>query len=537
MRYITSRTEMQQIDAYSIEEIGIPGIVLMERAALTMEEEIRNRFSTDVRILIVTERGNNGGDGLALGRLLIDQGYKVTIYEIGGVPRASESYVIQHRILDNLGIPVMEQLPVDSFDVIIDAIFGVGLTREVKGIQAEVIDVLNQREGYKIALDVPSGVAAESGKILGTAFEADLTITVGLSKIGLELYPGARYAGEVIVKEIGFPKIAVSKIGPSAYTYDRSDLSRLPERKPWSNKGSYGKVLIVAGSKNMAGAACLCGEAAYRSGSGLVRIFTCEENRLILQNQLPEAILTTYEDEEDALDKLPEAIAWASVIGFGPGLGMNELTGKMLQILQEKATVPIVIDADGMNALAHAKKIEESFEKMSSQTEAMQADNEKEMNSEVMQTITGKEMSSQSAVWKGICEYPHGIIYTPHLMEMSRLCGRSVREIKEKLIDTAQLYADEKHIMVLKDARSIVSDGSSKTYINTSGNHGMSVGGSGDVLTGMICGLLAGGCELAEAARLGTYCHGLAGDEAAKEVGYHGLLARDLIQGITRVLS
>ena len=499
MRDITSRTQMQQIDAYSIENIGIPGIVLMERAALAMEEEVIKRFSPQTSILIVTERGNNGGDGLALARLLLARGYRVRIYEIGGVKKASESYEIQSRILKNLGISVEDSLPEDSFDVIIDAIFGVGLTRDVRGIQAQVIEELNKRKAYRIALDLPSGISADSGQILGCAFQADLTITVGLSKIGLELYPGASYAGQIVVKDIGFPIQAVKKVAPSAYTYQKEDLERLPKRKAWSNKGSYGKVLMIAGSKNMAGAASLCGQAAYRSGSGLVRIFTCEENRQILQTLLPEAILTTYCSEEDALAKLPEAIGWASVIGFGPGLGLSDLTLRMLDVLQKEAQVPLVIDADGMNALSKAK-------------------------------------SADMESWKGIPSYTHGIIYTPHLMEMSRFCGRSVSQIKKELIKTAKEYGNENHIMVLKDARTIVSDGADPTYINTSGNHGMSVGGSGDVLTGIICGLLAEGAGLAEAARLGVYCHGLAGDEAAKETGYHGLLARDLLKGIGKVL-
>ena len=503
MKRIASGAEMQKIDAYSIRNIGIPGLVLMEKAALSMEEEILARFDKKTSILIVVERGNNGGDGLALGRLLMARGYPVTIYEIGGVPKASDSYLTQYSILHELGIPVRDTLPEDHFDVIIDGIFGVGLSREVCGIQREVIGKLNARDAFRVAVDVPSGVDAGTGKILGTAFRADLTITFGLLKIGLVLYPGAACCGEVVVKDIGFPEKAVETVLPSAFTYESSDLCRLPGRKEWSNKGSYGKVLIVAGAKNMAGAAALCSEAAYRTGSGLVRIFTAEENRVILQNLVPEAVMTTYQHEPEALDKLEEALGWATVIGFGCGLGQSSLTEKMLKLVLKKGRAPLVLDADGLNVLARMR--------------------------------SGKDPESLEAV-SAFAEYSHGMILTPHLAEMSRLCGKTVDEIRGSLITTAEDMADERHVYVLKDARTIVSAGDGLTYINSSGNNGMSTGGSGDVLTGIICGLLAGGCSPDEAARLGVYCHGLAGDKAAEEKGHFALLARDLIEMLGRVL-
>ena len=179
MQYIGSREEMQRIDAYSIETIGIPGIVLMERAALAMEEEIVRRFPRPVTVTVLAERGNNGGDGLALGRLLFARGYEVCIYEIGGVRHASPSYETQKSILQNMGVPFSDGLPQDDPDIWVDAIFGVGLKREVAGIQREVIEEVNRRKGYKIAVDVPSGVDASTGQILGCGFQADLTITRG----------------------------------------------------------------------------------------------------------------------------------------------------------------------------------------------------------------------------------------------------------------------------------------------------------------------------------------------------------------------
>lgn len=499
MEFIASRDEMQNIDAYSIKEIGIPGIVLMEKAAMAMEEEIVKRFPDPVTVAVVTERGNNGGDGLALGRLLLARGYEVAFYEIGGVPQASESYVIQKNILDNLRVAFCEQLP-ETADIWIDAVFGVGLKREVKGVQKQILEQMNQKNGYKIAVDVPSGVDGSTGQILGCGFHADLTITFGLNKIGMVLYPGASLAGEIVVKDIGFPKAAVSHVSPETVTYVREDLCELPKRNPWSNKGTYGKVLLIAGSKNMSGAAYLSGKAAYKCGTGLVRIFTCESNRIILQSQLPEAIMTAYSTDKEAMEKLSEAIRWASVIGIGPGLGQSGLSKQMIKRVLTEAECPLVIDADGINSLA-----------------AM-------MNEKDEEVVKLYEM------------YPGKIILTPHLKEMSRLTGQSVDAIKENLLQTAKNAADPEHIYVLKDARTIVSDGRVPTYINMSGNHGMAVGGSGDVLTGMICGFLAGGLDSLTAARLGVYCHGLAGDAAAKEKGYYGLMAGDLIEYLYQII-
>lgn len=500
MQYLCAREEMQAIDACSINEIGIPGIVLMERAALGMKEELVKRFPEPMSLLVVVEKGNNGGDGLALGRLLMAEGWAVTFYEIGGVPKATESYLTQKNILLKLGAAFVESMPEEDYDIVVDAIFGVGLKREVAGIQREVIGKMNRMSGKKVAVDVPSGVDASTGHILGCCFQADLTITFGLSKIGLVLYPGASAAGEVIVKDIGFPKEAVEKIGPSAFCYEKSDLCQLPQRKAWSHKGTYGKVLLIAGSKNMAGAAFLSGLSAYRSGSGLVRIFTYEENREILQTLLPEAIMTTYRSIEEACALLPEALSWATVVGMGPGLGQSEDARMLVQAVLQQGKVPLVVDADAINILAWMREQEEM---------------------------------TFAALYEG---YGAKMILTPHLMEMSRLTGKKVVEIQTDPIETARQWADEQHIVVLKDARTIVSDGTLPSYINQSGNHGMAVGGSGDVLTGILCGFLAGGLDASEAARMAVYCHGLAGDAAAEEKGYYGLMAKDIAQSLCRVI-
>ena len=492
MKRIATRREMQAIDAYSIHEIGIPGMVLMEKASMALYDEVRRRFPDDhSRCLIVVEKGNNGGDGLALGRLLIEAGYPVDICEIGGISRASESYQAQKNILEKMDIPVLDEIPEEDYDVIIDGIFGVGLTREVAGIHREVIAKLNKKEAIRIAIDVPSGVDASDGKVLGIAFKADMTVTFGLSKIGLLFYPGAAYAGEVVVKDIGFPRIAVDEVDPGAFTYEEGDQCRIPARRPDSHKGTYGKVLIVAGSVNMAGAAYLSGKAAYKTGSGLVRIFTREENRVILQTLLPEAILTTYTGLSDGIPALSEAVDWADVIVFGPGIGRGENIEWFLHLVRENAKVPVVIDADGLNEIS--------------------------------------SMESRGTDFLNGFQAP--VILTPHMMEMSRLCGSSVAEIKENRIGAAKEYAREnKVILVLKDSRTIITDGTERLYINTNGNSGMATGGSGDVLTGIIGGMLAAGMKPFDAAAMGVFLHGRCGDAAAKDLGEASVMAGDLVQ-------
>lgn len=497
MEYAATREEMQRIDQYTIEEIGIPGMVLMEKAAMATCEEIITRFTKDKTVLVVTERGNNGGDGIVVARILSSLGYKVDIYEIGGVRRASEQYAAQKEIAIHLELCFLEELPEIDYDIIIDAIFGVGLSREISGVQREVIEKLNKKSGTKIAIDVPSGIDASTGKVMGTAFLADYTVTFGLNKVGLILYPGADYAGEVLVKDIGFPKKAVEMIAPKTIFYTKEDRDKLPRRKADSNKGTYGRVLIVAGSKNMSGAAYFNAKAAYRSGCGLVQIFTHESNRVILQTKLPEAILTTYEEETDAKEKLKEAIERANVIVFGSGMGNTYITRNLLLLVQSLAKVPIVLDADGINCI---------------------------------------HMEGEKSI--ELSKFLAPCIITPHMKEMARFMKTDISSIKENIIQTAKLCAKDNHIIcVLKDVRTVVMDEQSQTYINITGNHGMAKGGSGDVLAGIIGGLLAGGLEPVEAARMGVFCHGMAGDFAKEEKGAYSMLASDIIEQLPFVLG
>ena len=343
MFYLPDRDEMQEIDRRTIKERGIPGILLMERAAISILEEINARKDTvlpaRVKCLIVVEGGNNGGDGLALARLLAQQGDQVEVCYISGLSKVSDSFAYQLDIVRNLGIQVTDEISQKEYDIIVDGIFGVGLKRDVVGIWKNV----NNMPGYKIAVDLPSGVDATTGQVLGTSFRADLTVTFGLNKRGLVLHPGCDMAGQVVVRDIGFSDREVQDIAPEAYGYDLSDLARLPKRSDNSNKGTYGRAAVIAGSADMSGAAVFAAEAAYRTGTGLVKVYTHSLNRTVIGNRIPEAVLMTYSDEAEALKCAEDAVSWADVILVGPGLGRSGEAEELLRYVICEAEQPLVL--------------------------------------------------------------------------------------------------------------------------------------------------------------------------------------------------
>lgn len=515
MRYIVKREEMQALDAYTIEEIGIPSMVLMERAAMAVTQVIMDytkelELADPARILVVTESGNNGGDGLAAARMLYEQGCQVQVYQIGGVQKTSGQYQQQKQILEKLGIPVVHGVTEETiqewqklrYDVVVDAVFGVGLKREILSPQREVIEAMNQLKGFKCAVDIPSGIDSTDGALLGTAFQADVTVTFGWEKTGQLLGAGPEYCGTLWVADIGFPQKAVEKINPECYCYDWEDLMRLPVRRTTGNKGTFGKTAIIAGSETVCGAAVLSAAGAYRTGCGLVEIITHVNNREAVQKLLPEALLKVYDSKEEAVQLVAEAAQWADIMVIGPGIGTDETgTAMTLQALEQDC--PLVVDADAITIL-----------------------------------------SGQDAWWKLRKTYnTEGrkdlqMILTPHMKEMERISRISMIQLKERPWDGARQLAEIGVICVLKDARTVVMEPDGVgCYINLSGNDGMATGGSGDVLTGVIASLAAQGLPLGEAARTGVYLHGLGGDRAAESKGQYGMLAGDIIEGVELVLK
>lgn len=496
MRYLVDGNEMKQIDKTTIERTGIPSMVLMERAALAVAEEIRRRVDAP-SVLCVCGCGNNGADGLAVARLLTEWGIPASVLALGREEHATEEWRVQRRIVENLAIPVVTNPEPEEYTVIVDALFGIGLGRDLEGSYAEWVERINQSRAWVISVDMPSGISAADGRVLGTAVMADLTVTFGVGKAGLLFYPGALYAGEVLVKQIGFPQRNIEAVRPQLYTFDREDLALLPPRRPDANKGTAGKLLLIAGSRNMAGAAALAARAAYRMGAGLVRVLTPAANREILQILVPEAVLAAWEGTQDMQEKLEASLSWADVVAAGPGIGMDNEAEALMEALSACAGrqkgKSYVLDADALNIL-----------------------------------------SANRQLWKG---FSGCSIITPHMGEMARIMGAELSEVQKNRIALAKKAGMEYNVIcVLKDARTVVSAGEGACYVNESGSSGMATAGSGDVLCGMIAGCLAMGLERRKAAELGVYLHGLAGDEAKKQKGEHAMTAQDIAEGITAVL-
>lgn len=497
-KYLVSAEEMKRYDRNTITYFGIPSLVLMERAALAVADEIEKRFGKGQRILVVAGCGNNGGDGIGAGRILWQRGHRVAVYLCGNRERCSRETRIQIAIIEKYGCPVQSKIEDGEYDIIVDALFGIGLSRSVEGVHAQAIERINGSGAYVCAVDIASGICTDSGAVLGTAVRADLTVTFAFEKLGHVLYPGCEYTGEVFCADIGITKDSFLDMEPGAYAYTGYAYGRLPERNAGGNKGSFGKVLVIAGSMNMSGACELCARSAYRMGAGMVKIITPEENRVIVQQNIPEAMLRTYgsgEMEEAFYQGLREDMEWADCMVIGPGLGKSGIAYELLKTVMSQSYKPLVIDADGLNLIAEKEDL------------------------------------------AGLTGGGRQIILTPHLGEFAKLCGCTVEDAKKRIL-AAPLELAEKYgcVVVCKDARTVVADCSENTvYINTTGNDGMATAGMGDVLAGVIGGLLAQGMAPGEAARLGVYIHGLAGDTAAENKGRYALMAGDMIEQFEKI--
>ncbi len=496
MRYVLTGAEAKAVDRYSIENVGIPSVVLMERAALAVAEAVMREEGKDSRIVIAAGCGNNGADALAIARILYQKGYeRLDVIYAGNPDNATEEWKLQYQILKRLGLypNAYEPRCVGKCEAAVDGLFGIGLSRSINGSFADFIEELNHSGARIYAVDISSGIHADTGAIMGVCVNAYRTVTFGCEKLGSILYPGAEYSGMVETADIGFPECAVTAVKPGQVRFGKEDLLQLPVRPAYSNKGTFGKVLVAAGGKNMAGAAYLCASAAYGVGAGLVQILTVEENRSILQTLLPEAIFTTI--EEDRLEEqVKDCLNWADTAAVGPGLGTGELQKRLVELILEHCEIPMVLDADGLNLLARYPE------------------------------------------WAN--RLPAGTVLTPHLGEMSRLTQKAVSEIRQNLLREAKALAEQYNaVAVCKDARTIVSGGCDTDYVNVSGNSAMAKGGSGDVLTGIIAGLTAGGLEPPVAARLGVYLHGLSGDAVKRQKGSYSLLASDLVAYLPEVIK
>lgn len=494
MNILVDSRQMKNCDNDTIHHFGMPSLVLMERAALGVTEEIEKNVQTESRVLLVCGIGNNGGDGLAVARMLWQKGYQVTVVVIGDRQKASEETKRQMEICEAYKIEIQKEIPQENFEVVVDALFGIGLSRDLEGTYFEIIEQMNRINAYKVAVDIPSGIHADTGAVMGTAFCADITVTFAFQKLGLLLYPGAEYAGAVSVKEIGIGKESLLEEKTVCYEVESKDLAKIPKRKDYSNKGTFGKVLVAAGHKNMAGAAFFSGKAAYVTGAGLVKIMTEEANRSILQQLLPEAVLETYESGQELEESLKSNMEWADVIVAGPGIGTEETSEKIIKVILEHAKVPVILDADGLN-------------------------------------IVASHMD-----WLKECKAT--VIVTPHLGEMARMTKKSIFDIQKQLLQVAREFAERYNVIcILKDARTITALPDGTVYVNTSGNNGMATAGAGDVLTGVLAGMIAQNMEPDSAAPVGVYLHGTGADTVVAQTGTYGMMAQDIIEGVRQVMK
>lgn len=491
MKYFANANEAKQIDRLSSEDYHISSEILMERAACAAADYIKRYISKDQKILAVSGNGNNGGDAAAIARILYEDGYDVVLY-MPYYEKLSELARKQYDIAMESGVDCVFAYRPNYFDVVIDGLFGIGLNRKISGVERILIEQINDSSAKVFSVDIPSGINASTGEVMGIAINAYATITFGVMKAGLLLSPGNIHAGKVYVAKAGFPGLALKRVCNRNFYYGREDLCLLPKRYDDANKGTYGKLLIIAGSSGMCGAAQLCAKAAYHSGCGLVRILTHEDNRAILQKNVPEAIISCYNSEEDIHEEDIEALLkWAGVVAIGPGLGTGKASEKLVDIVLNYIKVPIVIDADAINIMAG--------------------------HGNYMQIV-------------------HNAVFTPHLKEMYGLSGVPIEVIRSDMVGFAKENSSEDAVLVLKNARTVVADGE-QVYVNTSGNEGMATAGSGDVLTGIIASFIAQGLDRYTAATIGVYVHGIAGDTAGECIGHYALTATDIIDSLGEVLS
>lgn len=506
MKVVTSQ-QMREIDRKTIEKNKISGLALMENAGLRIFQSLKNIY-TDLRlkkILIFSGSGNNGGDGFVVARHLYDYGAKVKVFLLASSNKIKGEAGENLNIIDKMGVELIEtervkleeiQEAIQNTDLIIDAILGTGLQGRVTALKAKIINLINEAGKEVVAIDVPSGLDADTGKIEGPCIKADHTITLALPKIGLLLFPGTSYAGKVTIEDIGIPAYLLKndKIKTNMVTQEIVK-SLLPLRATYSHKGSFGKVLLLAGSVGMTGAAYLASEAAMRSGAGIVVLGIPRSLNQIMEVKLTEVMTLPLAETkkqslgEDAEETILKLMKDFSVLAIGPGISRELATQRLVRKIIEKSNIPLVIDADAIYAL-----------------------------------------SKDASLLKKV-KVP--LVITPHPGEMAKLINKDKDYILDNQLNIARKIAQEFGIVVvLKGARTIVVNKEGEAYINVGDNSGMATGGAGDVLTGIICSLVAQGADSFSAAIAGVYIHSLAGDLARDLKGERGMVAGDILSQV-----
>ncbi|MCJ7497371.1 MAG: NAD(P)H-hydrate dehydratase [candidate division Zixibacteria bacterium] len=519
MKLVTSE-QMRKIDKTTIEEIGIPGLELMEKAGLglaLLAKKILNEKVEDEKVVIFCGKGNNGGDGFVVGRYLASWGAEVEFYLLGKKEEVKDNALVNLKKAIDLNLPLKEvlkekELPSElKANLIVDAIFGTGFKGKTSGVEEKAILLMNSTPIKVLSIDIPSGLDADTGLVEGVCVKADATPTMGLPKIGQFFFPGKSYCGKVEVVDIGIPQNVIDdqKLNLNLITEEEVK-SFLPQRPGNAHKGNCGKVFLIAGSTGMIGAATLASLSCLKAGAGMAILGIPKSLNEIMEIKVTEVMTKPLPDVRKkgalalrGLGEIMQVLKWADCVALGPGLGQHFETIELVRRLVTRIELPMVIDADGLNAIAKDSSI----------------------------------LSQAKA----------SLILTPHIGELSRLIGVPIEEIaKDRIryaLDSAKRF---NCVVVFKGAPTIISEPEGEVFVNPTGNAGMATAGSGDVLTGIIIGILAQMIflkkqdikkSMLESALAGVYIHGLCGDLAKEEKGEMGMIAGDMMEKAPEALK
>jgi NAD(P)H-hydrate epimerase len=502
---VLNAAQMREADRYTIDEIGVPSVVLMENAgrAVVAAMEVTYEDLLTRRIAVLAGRGNNGGDGFVVARTLLQRGIDVAVFLLGRAADVRGDARTNLEVLARLGVTPVEVVneqdwelhfsEISERDLLVDAVFGTGLKEPLAGMLQTVVADINSSGLPVVSIDLPSGLSADTHELIGPAVEASLTVTLGAPKLPHILPPAEAHCGDLVIADIGIPDSVIDDLeGPRVRILTRELMRELVQpRTSDSHKGDYGRVWLVAGSMGRTGAAHLAAMGALKSGAGLVTIATPRSALPIVAAMAPEYMtepLPEYDSETFAAEAAERILAaQADVLAIGPGLGQHEPVRRLVKMLLERSGVPLVLDADALNAFVGLPEL-----------------------------LRGRD---------GL-----DVIVTPHPGEMARLIGSSVADVQAHRIETARTFATAQGVyVVLKGHRTIVATPEGSISINLTGNPGMATGGTGDVLTGMVAAWFAQLLDAEAAASLAVYLHGLAGDLAEADDGEQALTATDIV--------